>query len=390
MPPSGDPWLFYSLLHPRPMPPTAAPAPSEDPFAWAHRTPGIAWMSQNTNTLPTSPRIDEAILAAVQAGKHHLYPIQKGEPRLVELVRADLGVPQEWGLILGHGGLEALYAMNRALFAAHDEVICSDPSFLPIHKQVQLGNAKPVELPIYAPPWKLTAARIEEAITPRTKAILLIDPINPLGTAYTREEVQAIAELAKARKVTLIHDVTYRDFSDHQTLANEFYPEGTIIVYSFSKNCGLAGMRMGALAAPPALYEKIKPFTVSTLGINVLAQAAGIAALETKKEWMPRVKQQSRKNQAIIQEAVAKTDGCFLPVYPSHANLFVIDVSATRLDPADIERTMLYEHKVFVRGGAYVSPRFGERFVRVSFTVPEEDCRRFAEAWVATVEGLQR
>ncbi|HEV8360286.1 MAG TPA: pyridoxal phosphate-dependent aminotransferase [Candidatus Thermoplasmatota archaeon] len=369
----------------------AAPPPAKpDPFEWAHRTPGIVWMSQNTNSIPTSPRIEEAILRAVQEGKHHLYPMQKGLPGLRDLVRADLGLGQEWEVMLGHGGLECLYAMNRALFAQGDEVVCSDPSFLPIHNQIKLSGAKPVELPIYSPPWKLTPERLGEAITARTKAILLIDPINPLGTAYTLDEVRAIAELAKDKGLVLIHDVTYRDFSDHTSLASEFYPEKTVIVYSFSKNCGLAGMRVGALAAPADLWPKLKEFTVSTLGINVLAQAAAKAALETKKEWMPRVRETSRRNQATIKAAVAKTEGCFLPVYPSHANLFVVDISATRLDPGAVEEHLLFQHKVFVRGGRYVSPRFGDRFVRISFSVPEPDCQRFAEAWPQAIAELRK
>jgi aspartate/methionine/tyrosine aminotransferase len=367
-----------------------APSPRPDPFVWAHAQPGIAWMSQNTNTLPTTPRIEQAIRDAVQRGEHHLYPVQKGLPGLPELVKQDLGLGAEHEVILGHGGLEALYAMNRALFGPGDEVVCTDPSFLPIHAQIKLGGAKPVELPIYHPPWKTSADRIREALTPRTKGILLIDPINPLGTAYTRAEVKAIAELAKEKGLPLIHDVTYRDFDPHATLATEFYPEGTLVVYSFSKTCGLAGMRIGAVVAPKAWYERIKPFTVSTLGINILAQVAAKAALESKKEWWPRVLAQCQRNQALIKGAVEKTPGCFLPVYPSYANLFVIDVSATGVSPAAIEEHLLYEHKVFVRGGGYLSPRFGERFVRVSFSVPEPDAQRFAEAWPRALEALRK
>jgi aspartate/methionine/tyrosine aminotransferase len=372
------------------MPAPAQPPPGvSDPFEWAHRQAGIVWMSQNTNSLPTTPRIEEAVQEALKRGEHHLYPVQKGDAELAQLVREDLGLGRESAVMLGHGGLETLYAMNRALFGPGDEVLCTDPSFLPIHSQLKLGGAKPVELPIYSPPWKCSAERFAEAVTPRTKGLLLIDPINPLGTAYTRDEVRAVAEVTKDKGLTLVHDVTYRDFSDHRTLASEFYPEGTIVVYSFSKNCGLAGLRIGALALPQALWERVKPFTVSTLGISVLGQAAAKAALQTKKEWMPRVVQACRRNQAAIREAVVKTEGCFLPVFPSHANLFVVDVSATGLAPDAIERQLLYGHKVFVRGGGYLSPRFGSRFVRVSFSVPEGDCARFAEAWPQALAELR-
>ena len=360
-----------------------------DPFEHAHRTPGVVWMSQNTNYLPGSPRIRGAVLAAMDRGLHHQYPLKKGLPGLPQLVRDDLGTPNH-DVLITHGGLEASYILWRAVLSPGDEVVASDPSFLPIHAQIRLSEATPVELPIYAPPWKLTVSQIRDALTDHTRAILLIDPINPLGTAYTRDEVRAIAELARERSLLLVHDVTYRDFAQAPALATEFYPENTVLIYSFSKWAGLAGLRVGALVGPPDWMAKCKPYDTNPLGVNVLAQAAAKAALETKKEWLPGMLRTCRENQALIKDAVAKIEGAFLPVYPSHANLFVIDVSATGVDPAAIEEKLLFEHGVFVRGGAYVSERFGRRFVRVSFTVPAADCKRFAEAFPRVVSDLRR
>lgn len=359
-----------------------------DAFEFAHRTPGVVWMSQNTNYLPGPPAVRRAVLEAIDRGAHHQYPPKKGLAGLPDLIRQDLGLPGH-DLLVTHGGLEASYVVWRALLKAGDEVLAGDPSFLPIHDQIKLSGATPVELPIYAPPWKLAPEAVARAVTPRTRAILLIDPINPLGSVYARREVEAIAAVAREHGIPLVHDITYREFAESHTLATESYPEGTILIYSFSKWAGLAGMRIGALLAPPELMARLKPFDTNPLGVNILAQHAAKAALETKKDWMPSMRAACRRNQDRIRGAVLGVPGCFLPVFPSHANLFVIDVSATGIDPAKIEEQLLFKHRVFVRGGAYVSKRFGQRFVRVSFSVPEEDCERFAAAFPEVVRSVR-
>lgn len=347
-------------------------------------------MSQNTNHIPTSPKIEEALLGAVKSREYNLYPYGKGLPGLPELVVSDLKLRAEdgWAAHVAHGGLESLYVMNRALLKPGDEVVASDPSFLPIHNQIALSGAKAVELPIYAAPWKLTPGAVRAAITPRTRMLLLIDPINPLGTQYTRDEVRQMAEIANERDLVLVHDITYHDFAFDPALAGEWAPDRTIYAYSFSKNCGFAGMRIGALVAKPPLLDKIRPFFVNTLGTNILAQRAAKAALETKKEWIGRVVQISRDNQRQIVEAVRKIHGLFVPVYPSSSNTLCIDVSGRGIDPDAFERTLLYDHGVFVRSGTYLSPRFGKDFVRVSFSVEPEGVARFTKALPEVVEKL--
>ena len=82
---------------------------------------------------------------------------------------------------------------------------------------------------------------IKEAINPKTKSIFLIDPINPLGSTYPKEEKKAICDLAEDHDFWIIDDITYRDFAPNHVLAADILPEKTITGYSVSKNCGLAG-----------------------------------------------------------------------------------------------------------------------------------------------------
>ncbi|MFQ5884481.1 MAG: aminotransferase class I/II-fold pyridoxal phosphate-dependent enzyme, partial [Thermoplasmata archaeon] len=278
--------------------------------------------------------------------------------------------------------------LNRALLAEGDEVIATDPSFMPIHHQVTLSKAKPVEIGIYGDSYKMTEEQVNEAVTDKTKMILLIDPLNPLGTDYRRNEVKAICEIARDNNLWVVDDITYRDFSEDHTLTTDFYPEKSLIVYSFSKNCGMAGLRIGALLAPPRVMKELIKFDTNVLSVNVLAQRAALTALQTKENWLGDMLRISRNNQEKIKAAVDKIEGAFLPVYPSFTNVFVIDVSELGIDPNKFEEKMLYDHGVFVRSGNYVSKRYGSKFVRVSFTVPENQCDRFVEALGPTIESL--
>lgn len=361
---------------------------SVDNFEFAHRhRDEVVWMSQNTNTIPLAPEITAAIQRAVEAREYNLYALKRGIFGLPEAIRNDLRTP-DLDMAVTNGGIEGEYMATRALLAEGDEVLSTDPSFLPVHEQVAMSRASPVEVDIYREPHRLTAEWANEAVTARTRMLLLIDPNNPLGSGYPRSEVRALAEVARDHDLWLLDDITYRDFNPEHTLASEFYPEKTIVAYSFSKGCGLAGMRVGALLAPPDVLRRIRTFDTNVLGVNVLAQRAALAALETKPTWIDRLRKIVAANQEIVKAAVAKVDGCSLPVYPSKANMFVIDTSATGVDPEAIERKMLHDHLVHARAGSYLSKRFGSRFLRVSFSIPTEQCERFGAAFPQVVAGL--
>ena len=113
---------------------------------------------------------------------------------------------------------------------------------------------------------------IKEAITPNSKSIFLIDPINPLGSTYPKNEKRAICEVAEDHDLWVIDDITYRDFAPEHTLAANLLPEKTITAYSVSKNCGLAGLRVGSLVGPKDFISDIRGTMVSDLGINVVGQ----------------------------------------------------------------------------------------------------------------------
>jgi len=355
-----------------------------DHFQYAHGH-DVAWMSQNTNHIPTYKGVKDAIRKAVEAEEYCKYPIASGIPGLPEAIAADIGMPDYKALVTA-GGIEAIYIMTRALLNKGDEVITSDPSFFMIHKVMGLTGAVCTNLPVYEAPWKYRLEQVKEAINPKTKMLLLIDPLNPTGAGYTRDEVKAYSELAQDHDLIILNDVTYRDFAETHWETTQWAPERTFIAYSFSKSCGMAGMRIGALAAPKELLDRVMPYNTNDLSVNVLAQRGALAALETKDRWFPKTFKTCRDNQKLIKDAVAKVEGAFLPVYPSQANMFCIDIGATGANPDTVEERLLFDHNVFIRSGNYVSRKFGSRFVRVSFSVPTPMAQRFARAFPAVME----
>ncbi len=356
-------------------------------YAHAHRLE-VAWLSQNTNHLVPHGVIEGAVDEALRTRRHEGYPYAAGDPELLDLVRADFGRDDLVPFLTG-GGTEALYMTTRALLGAGDEVVASDPSYLIIHRFVELCGARTVNLDIYRSPYRLTSDRVREAIGPKTKMILLIDPLNPLGSGYPRDEVRAIAEIAHDHHVTLLNDVTYRDFSEGHALAAEFAPEETVTIWSVSKNCGLAGLRLGGLLARPDRVRAIARFNTNDLGVNVLAQAAATAALRTKSTWIGDVVRQTRANFARIRECARSVDGVSLPVDPSRANMTVLDIAETGVRPEALQEEMLLRDGVFVRAGNYLSPKYGGRFVRASFSNPSADIARFEASFPRAMAQLR-
>lgn len=342
-------------------------------------TPDLIWLGQNTNHFPAHPAVVQAMHDSIASGEYHLYAPPAGMEELRQLIRADIGLP-EASVLVTDGAIEGLYHACHTLCGAGDQFVTTDPGWKWPVAFAAAAGAEIVELPIYGPEhnYRLQPAQLEAAITDRTRLIYLVDPINPLGSCYSAGEIEAIAAIAKAAGATLIHDCTYRHFAEGHSLAARHYPEGTLTTYSFSKWLGLAGLRVGAVIGDGDLIEKLAAAPPNNLGSNVLSQRAAIAGLKIKDQWFPEVQRRQRANQALIRDAVQGIEGLTVPVYPSHGNFIIVDVTAAGLSP-DALCGVLREDNVMIRQGGYHSKRFAERFVKISTSVPEEWVERLCE-----------
>ena len=259
--------------------------------------PGLIWMGQNTNHIPMHPKVREALHAAIDDEFFHAYAPPAGIEELREGIVADLGL-EGFSALISDGAVAALGTACRALCRPGRRFVTTDSSWKwPLLFARQAGM-EITEIPIYGAEhgWRLSPARLAEAVDAKTDIIYFVDPNNPLGTCATAEEIEGIAAVARGCGATLIHDSTYRDFADRHTLAARFYPEGTVTAVSFSKWLGLAGLRLGALVARPELLEKIGASSMVPLGANVISQRAALAGLSVKREWMATVQEIQRAN----------------------------------------------------------------------------------------------
>jgi histidinol-phosphate aminotransferase len=351
--------------------------------------PGIAWMGQNTTHLRPPSEVVEALLKSTREREFQLYAPALGFEELRQLIVEDLNLTGVEAMVTD-GAASGLHHICTALAPSISRLITSNPGWPWPAKFVGLEGIPTSAVEIYSPKcsFKLLAEQIEEVIEERS-LIYLIDPLNPLGSVYERDELQAIVDLARGTGSLLIHDCTYRHFARRHTPAAELFPEGTFTTYSFSKWLGLAGLRVGAVVAEPELLGPLAQVPSDPLGANIQGQRAAIAGLKNKRAWLERLLDVNVANQEIVISAIRSSGIGEIVVEPSHGNFVAADISESGL-AAEAVCDALLEDEVFIRPGTYQSRAFGQRFVKISTSVPTEWAERFAAAWSNLPSQAQR
>ena len=275
--------------------------------------------------------------------------------------------------LVTEGGVSALAMVCRARCRPGTTLVTTDPTWKWPCLFARQAGAEVVEIPIYDPAcgYRLMPAALEAAVDDRTAIIHIVDPNNPLGVCYTAGEIRAFAAIARACGALLVHDCTYRDFADGHHPALREAPEHSVVSLSFSKWLGLAGLRIGALVTPAALFEEFAGQATSVLGASVVAQRAAMAGLAVKPEWMAAVCATDAANKQRIHAAVAAIPGLLIPVWPSHGNFLVIETAGAGIRPEALVECFRRQG-IMIRQGSYHTQRFGSRFVKVSTSVPPE------------------
>jgi histidinol-phosphate aminotransferase len=340
-------------------------------------TPGLYWLGQNTNHIESHPAVREAMLRSIEQGEFNAYAPPLGFEALRSSIITDLGVQGVEALVT-EGGVNALAMICRARCKPGTTLVTTDPTWKWPCLFARQQGAEVIEIPIYDPAcnYRLMAEALKAHVAERTAIIYLVDPNNPLGIRYTREEIEKFAAIARDCGALLVHDCTYRDFADGHTPALHVAPEGSVVSMSFSKWLGLAGLRIGALVASRGLFEEFAQASTSVLGASVIAQRAAQAGLAVKAEWMMKVRGVDRANKAMIREAIASIEGFKIPIYPSHGNFLVLETAEAGIRPEALVECYRRQG-IMIRQGTYHTERFGDRFVKVSTSVPSPWVEKF-------------
>ena len=337
-----------------------------------HNQKNLKWLGQNTNHFNSHDYVISEMIKSIKSQEFHHYAPPLGLEELRTLVLNRLGLTDLESLITD-GAVSGLYHICKELCSSNDQLITTDPTWAwPIHFSQSTG-AEVIQIPIFGKEYNYTLDpdRLKGYISKNTKLLYLVDPNNPLGTCFSKEQILKIVEIAEDNDITIIHDCTYRDFADDHHLIANYYPENTITIWSFSKWLGLAGMRLGTIVTSEKIMEKIGQYPPNILGSNIVAQRGAIAGLKIMDEWFPRVFKLQRENQKNVFEMINNTKGFEIPIYPSNGNFVIIEIDDEEITPEAIS-SCYAEHKILVRQGSYHTKEFGNKFVKVSLSVPKE------------------
>ena len=261
--------------------------------------------------------VKQAMAKALVDNRTHYLPTT-GVPRLrellVEKMRRDNHVPIESpdDVIPTNGGTHAIWAVMHALFEPGDEVIVSDPEWPPTMAIAIAAKATPVAVPLYERlgfRWDLD--ELEEAITPRTKAIYVNSPNNPTGGVMTRADLERIAAIAQERNLWVLSDEAYEHIiynGEHVSIASlpGMY-ERTIPIYTFSKSFAMTGLRLGyfAIRDEKMRARAVKVIAYTTSNVNSVTQYGGIGALEGPQECIARFREELKARRDLFYAGLA-------------------------------------------------------------------------------------
>ncbi len=224
-------------------------------------------------------------IAAIEQGFNSYTPTQ-GAAALRESIGAIIAEEFAWGddhdLLVTSGVSGALVLAFMTLINPGDEVIMLDPFFVMYSHLVNLCGGSPVRIDTY-PDFRPDAEKIAAAVTDRTKLLLLNSPGNPTGVAYTRDEMIAIAKVAKANDLLVISDEIYDAFCyDEPFVSMASLYEDTLVMRGFSKSYAMTGWRLGWCAGPGGVIDAMTTLQqYSFVCAPSMAQIAGVVALQT-------------------------------------------------------------------------------------------------------------
>lgn len=274
-------------------------------------------------------------------------------------------------VIVTVGGSEGIDLCVRAFINPGDEVLIPEPSFVAYAPMVTLACGVPVPLETLAEDeFRLTPERLEAAITPKTKLLVLPYPNNPTGAVMRREHLEAIAEVLRKHDIVVLSDEIYAELTyngRHISIAEiDGMKERTVIVNGFSKSFAMTGWRLGFLCGPAAaMKQMLKIHQYALMCAPTTAQYAAIEALDNCEENIAQMRDEYNLRRRFIVDAFNRLG---LDTFEPEGAFYVFPcIKSTGLSSEEFCEQLLYSKRVaVVPGNAF--GQSGEGFVRVSYS----------------------
>ena len=361
--------------------------------------PGVIPMWSGEGNVPTPEQFARPAIDSLLKGET-FYTWQRGIPELREALASYH--TRHFGRAFSHenffvtsGGMQAIQTIVQMIAGAGDEIIIPTPAWPNYGGTLRILGSRPVEVPMQFQNgrWHLDLDRLFDAITPRTRAISLNSPSNPVGWTASRDELLAVRDACRKHGIWILGDEVYSRFyygGDGEAHAPSFLDicddeEQLLLANTFSKNWAMTGWRVGWLQAPKALAPAIERIIqVNTSGTPTFLQRGCVAALNTGENFLAAQVAKARANRDLAAGMLGEMPQiCFEVPKGAFYMFFGIDGMT---DSTKTTMRIIDEAKVGFAPGATFGPG-GEGFLRMCYLRDpekiEEALNRFHD-WLKT------
>ena len=291
------------------------------------------------------------------------------------------------------GGSEAIDIAMRTILESGDEVILPVPSFVCYEPIAKMLGAKVVHIDTKLEnKFKITPEELKNAITPKTKMLILPFPNNPTGAILTREELEGIADVIRDTNICVLSDEIYAELTygkRHTSIAEiDGMRERTIIASGFSKAYAMTGWRLGYICAPATLCEQmLKMHQYAIMCAPTMSQFAAIEALKNGDDDIDMMRAEYNRRRIFILEGLRKIGiECFEPegafyIYPN--------IAPFGLSSDEFCERLLYEQRCAIVPGTAFGES-GEGFARISYAYSVKHLSEALEKIEAFVKSLKK
>jgi aspartate aminotransferase len=323
----------------------------------------------------TPEHIKAAAIAALEGGFTKYTP-SSGLPELRQAISekfaADNGLeyrPSQ--IIVSNGAKHSCYNAILAICEPGDEVIIPSPYWVSYPDMVKLAGAEPVIVQTSERNgWKMTAEEFENAMTPRTKMVIMNSPGNPTGAVYSREEMEKIVEVAAEEDIYILSDEIYEklvyDDVKHVSIASlsKTAYDLTITVNGFSKSYAMTGWRLGYMGAPETIAKAVDSIqSHSTSNPCSFAQKGAVAALKGDQQPLSDMHDEFDMRRNYMYDRISKIAN-ITAVKPQGAFYVLVNISQLGLSSQNFSDRLLSKANVAVIPGI----AFGDdRTIRLSY-----------------------
>lgn len=330
----------------------------------------------------TPQHIKDATIAALQAGHVHYSDLQ-GIPELRSAIAEKLRQKNAMDIsanevIVTNGLTQASFAAFMAFLDEGDEALLLAPYYPQHIGKAELAGAKVTIAPLdTANGFSINRALLEPHINAATKVIALINPCNPTGRVYTRDELQIIADLAQEHDLLVLSDEVYEeityDNAAHISIASlPGMKERTISMFAFTKAYAMDGWRLGYIAADQSLIGPMMKITTNEVThVNTFVQHGALAALTGDPAVLQGMVDRDRERRDLVVSRLNQMPG--VTCAPVEGTIYAFpDISATGLTAQDCADMLLAATGVVVEAGSFYGDA-GDGHLRVCFGCADMD-----------------